>query len=178
MPKGSLFDEPMIFIDTSHDKSAESSEKLYRHSYANALEAKLIIKYVTALSMFGVQEKDIGIIAPYVAQVDMLKKSLKTSRVNSVDAFQGQECEVIVMSLVRNNGDGRIGFLKDERRFNVAVTRARRQFVLVGSAIMMKYAKHLRSLIEYMQRHGRIIKQEEFARCLAISRKYSKKNQK
>ncbi|VIO87696.1 Regulator of nonsense transcripts 1 homolog, putative [Brugia malayi] len=178
VPKGSLFDEPMIFIDTSHDKSAESSEKLYRHSYANALEAKLIIKYVTALSMFGVQEKDIGIIAPYVAQVDMLKKSLKTSRVNSVDAFQGQECEVIVMSLVRNNGDGRIGFLKDERRFNVAVTRARRQFVLVGSAIMMKYAKHLRSLIEYMQRHGRIIKQEEFARCLAISRKYSKKNQK
>ncbi|MCP9265512.1 DNA-binding protein SMUBP-2 [Dirofilaria immitis] len=159
VPKGSLFDEPMVFIDTSYDKSAESKEELYRYSYANALEAKLIIKYVIALSKFGVREEDIGIIAPYAAQVDLLKKSLKTIKVNSVDAFQGQECEVVVMSLVRNNSDGRIGFLKDERRFNVAVTRARRQFVLVGNIAMMKHAKHLQSLIEYMESQGRIVKQ-------------------
>ncbi|VDP14238.1 unnamed protein product [Onchocerca flexuosa] len=177
VPKGSLFDEPMIFIDTSHDKSAENKEELYRYSFANKLEAKLIIKYVNALSVFGVREEDIGIIAPYVAQVDLLKKSLKTSRVNSVDAFQGQECEVVVMSLVRNNSDGRIGFLKDERRFNVAVTRARRQFVLVGNAAMMKHAKHLQSLIEYMQSHGRIVEQQELTECLDIS-KNSKKIQK
>ncbi|KAL3982997.1 AAA domain family protein [Acanthocheilonema viteae] len=178
VPKGSLFDEPMIFVDTSHDKSKESKEKLYRYSYANALEAKLIIKYVNALSIFGVQEEDIGIITPYVAQVDMLKKSLKTGRVNSVDAFQGQECEVVVMSLVRNNSAGRIGFLKDERRLNVAVTRARRQFVLVGNATMMKHAKHLQSLMEYMQSHGKVVKQEELIKHLAISRKHSKKNSK
>ncbi|EFO18850.2 hypothetical protein LOAG_09644, partial [Loa loa] len=177
VPKGSLFDEPMVFIDTSHDKSAENIEKLYRYSYANALEAKLIIRYVTALSTFGVREEDIGIIAPYIAQVDMLKKSLKTSRVNSVDAFQGQECEVVVMSLVRNNSDGRIGFLKDERRFNVAVTRARRQFVLVGNVRMMKHAAHLQSLTEYMQSHGRIVKQEELTDHLAIIKKQSKKIQ-
>ncbi|VDK89206.1 unnamed protein product [Litomosoides sigmodontis] len=178
VPKGTLFDEPMLFVDTSHDKSTKSKEKIYRYSYANELEAKLIIKYVNALSMFGVQEEDIGIIAPYTAQVDMLKKSLKTSsRVNSVDAFQGQECEVVVMSLVRNNSDGRIGFLKDERRFNVAVTRARRQFVLMGNVAMMRHAKHLQSLIEYMQSHGKIIKQEELIECLATS-KHSKKIQK
>uniref|UniRef100_A0A0R3RYS8 Helicase ATP-binding domain-containing protein n=1 Tax=Elaeophora elaphi TaxID=1147741 RepID=A0A0R3RYS8_9BILA len=178
VPKGSLFDEPMVFIDTTHDKSVESKEKLCQYSYANALEAKLVIKYVTALNMFGVREEDIGIIAPYIAQVDMLKKSLRTNRVNSVDAFQGQECEVIVMSLVRNNSDGRIGFLKDERRFNVAVTRARRQFVLVGNATMMKHAKHLQSLIEYMQSHGKIVKQEEFIEHLADSRKHLKKFRK
>ncbi|KAM3725298.1 DNA-binding protein [Dirofilaria immitis] len=178
VPKGSLFDEPMVFIDTSYDKSAESKEELYRYSYANALEAKLIIKYVIALSKFGVREEDIGIIAPYAAQVDLLKKSLKTIKVNSVDAFQGQECEVVVMSLVRNNSDGRIGFLKDERRFNVAVTRARRQFVLVGNIAMMKHAKHLQSLIEYMESQGRIVKQGELTESLAISKKHSKKIQK
>uniref|UniRef100_A0A915PY68 Helicase ATP-binding domain-containing protein n=1 Tax=Setaria digitata TaxID=48799 RepID=A0A915PY68_9BILA len=168
--KGSLFDEPMVFIDTSNDKSAESREKLYRYSYTNTLEAKLIIKYVAAMSMFGVREENIGIIAPYVAQVDLLKKSLKSVMVNTVDAFQGQEREVVIMSLVRNNNDGRLGFLKDERRFNVAVTRARRQFVLVGNATMMRHAKHLQSLIEYMGCHGKIVKQEELLEILAASK--------
>ncbi|VDM98223.1 unnamed protein product [Thelazia callipaeda] len=164
MPKGNLFDEPMIFLDTSCNKSSDNKEKSCRNSFINTFEARLVTKYITMLSACGVRKEDIGVIAPYAAQVGLLRNSIRTSKVNSVDAFQGQEREVVVMSLVRNNNEGRMGFLKDKRRLNVAVTRARRQFILIGNAAMMRHTKHTKSLFEYIQRHGVIVKPDHLTR--------------
>ncbi|KHN87012.1 DNA-binding protein SMUBP-2 [Toxocara canis] len=94
-------------------------------------------------------------------QVELLRKTLGEEIVNTVDGFQGQEREVIVMSLVRNNYNGRIGFLSEGRRLNVAVTRARRQFVLVGSAKMMQHAEHLRTLLDCITRTGKVLSPEQ-----------------
>ncbi|VDM44309.1 unnamed protein product [Toxocara canis] len=94
-------------------------------------------------------------------QVELLRKTLGEEIVNTVDGFQGQEREVIVMSLVRNNYNGRIGFLSERRRLNVAVTRARRQFVLVGSAKMMQHAEHLRTLLDCITRTGKVLSPEQ-----------------
>ncbi|KAK6053570.1 hypothetical protein COOONC_08924, partial [Cooperia oncophora] len=76
--------------------------------------------------------------------------------VNTVDSFQGQEREVVVFSMVRHNPEQIIGFLQNERRLNVAITRAKRQFVLIGSARMMKRNRHLRSLLSTIQSCGKI----------------------
>ena len=85
---------------------------------------------------------DVGIISPYKAQVNLLRHLLKCDRywkpfrslitINSVDGFQGQERDIIVISLVRHNDEGNIGFLRDLRRMNVAITRARMKLILIG----------------------------------------------
>lgn len=79
-----------------------------------------------------------------------------------MDAFQGQEREAIVMSLVRNNSWDKIGFLADYRRLNVAVTRAKRQFFLVGSARLMATDKVLSNLLRVLREHGRVLTAQEF----------------
>lgn len=93
-----------------------------------------------ALVTAGVRECDIGVLTPYNAQVSLLAKFLRDPgrypgvEVNSVDSFQGREKEAVVLSLVRSNGKRETGFLKDVRRVNVAVTRARRHLCVVGDA--------------------------------------------
>ena len=104
---------------------------------------------------------DVGVISPYRAQVQHLRQliarreSLKPFRrlitVNTVDGFQGQERDVILISLVRANGDGQIGFLNDLRRMNVAITRARMKLIILGSrATLTRHPFYLR-LWNYIQ---------------------------
>ena len=103
---------------------------------------------------------DFGIISPYKAQVQYLRNKIKASgslkpyrsllTVNTVDGFQGQERDVIFISLVRANEDGQIGFLNDLRRMNVAITRARMKLVILGEAETMKRHKFYKELIEYI----------------------------
>mgnify|MGYP000193243121 CR=1 FL=1 len=104
---------------------------------------------------------DFGIISPYKAQVQYLRNEIKRSRflrpfkaaitVHTVDGFQGQERDVIFISLVRANDDGQIGFLSDLRRMNVAITRARMKLVILGDASTLTKHKFYRELFEYIK---------------------------
>lgn len=115
----------------------------------NKAEAELTLltlaEYFTKIGKQRVLEEriDVGIISPYRAQVQYLKKLIKKYEffkpyrrlisVNTVDGFQGQERDVILISLVRSNDEGQIGFLKDLRRMNVAMTRARMKLIILGN---------------------------------------------
>ena len=104
---------------------------------------------------------DVGIISPYRAQVQYLRRLLKKREyfkpfrhlisVNTVDGFQGQERDIIVISLVRSNDEGQIGFLRDLRRMNVAITRARMKLIILGDAATMTRHPFYRQLHRYIQ---------------------------
>ena len=104
---------------------------------------------------------DFGIISPYKAQVQYLRSRIRQSAVfrpyrelftvNTVDGFQGQERDVIFISLVRANDDGQIGFLGDLRRMNVAITRARMKLVILGESETLARHPFYRELLEYIQ---------------------------
>ena len=104
---------------------------------------------------------DVGVISPYRAQVQYLRQQLKKREffkpyrglisVNTVDGFQGQERDVIMISLVRSNDDGQIGFLRDLRRMNVAITRARMKLIILGDRSTLCRHPFYRKLWEYIQ---------------------------
>ena len=104
---------------------------------------------------------DVGIISPYRAQVQYLRSQLKKKEffkpfrslisVNTVDGFQGQERDVILISLVRSNDEGQIGFLRDLRRMNVAITRARMKLIILGNAETMTRHPFYKKLYEYVE---------------------------
>ena len=133
----------------------------------NKAEAELTLltlaEYFTKLSKQRVLEEriDVGIISPYRAQVQYLKKLIKKYEffkpyrrlisVNTVDGFQGQERDVILISLVRSNDEGQIGFLKDLRRMNVAMTRARMKLIILGNKDTMTKHPFYKKLWEYVE---------------------------
>jgi len=104
---------------------------------------------------------DVGIISPYRAQVQYLRHLFKKHEffkpyrrlitVNTVDGFQGQERDVIIISLVRSNDEGQIGFLRDLRRMNVAITRARMKLIILGDHGTMTKHPFYKQLYEYIQ---------------------------
>ena len=104
---------------------------------------------------------DFGLISPYKAQVQYIRSLLKKNSffppyrklitVNTVDGFQGQEKDVIFISLVRANENGHIGFLNDLRRMNVAITRARMKLVILGNSDTLRKHSFYRKLIEYIE---------------------------
>ena len=104
---------------------------------------------------------DVGIISPYRAQVQLLRRLLmkrdyfkplrRLVSINTVDGFQGQERDIIIISMVRSNGDGQIGFLRDLRRMNVAITRARMKVIILGDASTLSHHPFYRRLWQYVQ---------------------------
>ena len=104
---------------------------------------------------------DVGIISPYRAQVQLLRRMLKQSEffkpfrrlisVNTVDGFQGQERDIIVISMVRSNDEGQIGFLRDLRRMNVAMTRARMKLIILGDRSTLTRHPFYRKLWQYVK---------------------------
>ena len=102
-----------------------------------------------------------GVISPYRAQVQYLRHLVKRDAffkpyrqlisINTVDGFQGQERDVILISLVRSNDDGQIGFLRDLRRMNVAITRARMKLIILGNPDTMTRHPFYRKLYEYIE---------------------------
>jgi superfamily I DNA and/or RNA helicase len=104
---------------------------------------------------------DVGIISPYRAQVQYLRQLLKKREyfkpfrnlitVNTVDGFQGQERDIIVISLVRSNDEGQIGFLRDLRRMNVAITRARMKVIILGDRHTLCRHPFYRRLWQYIE---------------------------
>ena len=94
-------------------------------------------------------------ISPYSGQVTVAKESLpKEMRISTIDSFQGQEKECIIVSLVRSNDEGEIGFLKDYRRMNVAITRAREQLFVIGDSATIGGDPFYNAFLTYMEKFG------------------------
>ena len=154
---------------TNQNSDLNFKEQFVGESFGriNKAEAELTLltlaEYFTKISKRRVLEEriDVGIISPYRAQVQYLKKLIKKYEffkpyrrlisVNTVDGFQGQERDVILISLVRSNDEGQIGFLKDLRRMNVAMTRARMKLIILGNKDTMTKHPFYKKLWEYVE---------------------------
>ena len=142
-------------------------------SISNSQEARLVIHtlrdYIEMISPQKIESErvDFGIITPYRGQARLIRRLLKMQHyfrklkrhitVGTVDGFQGQERDVIVISLVRDNAEGSIGFLRDLRRMNVAMTRARMKLIIVGNAETLGRHRFYRALIEHIKEHGEFV---------------------
>lgn len=160
-------DTPMTWVDTSE---MDSKEEFVGESFGriNKNEATLTLQtlsdYFEKIGKQRILDErvDVGIISPYRAQVQYMRKlirmkeSFKSFRrlisVNTVDGFQGQERDIIIISLVRANDEGQIGFLRDLRRMNVAMTRARMKLIIIGNASTMTRHPFYKKLFEYINK--------------------------
>ncbi|KAL6763961.1 P-loop containing nucleoside triphosphate hydrolase protein [Haematococcus lacustris] len=147
----------LLLIDTAGCGFEEEAEE-EGDSKANPGEARAVMAHVKALVKAGVAPADIGVISAYNAQVALLRElrgdTFVGLEVSSVDGFQGREKEAIVISTVRSNAKGEIGFLADKRRMNVAVTRARRHCALVCDSETLSHDPFLHGLVQYFEERG------------------------
>jgi len=146
---------PVHYIDTAgagYDEVTEPDGA----SRLNPAEADLVCRKVEALLEAGVEPGQMAVIAPYAAQVRRLREKLRVSglEIDSVDGFQGREKEVVVLSLVRSNPEGDIGFLADVRRMNVALTRARRKLLVIGDSATLSAHAFYQALCTYFETIG------------------------
>lgn len=158
--------EPLVFIDTAGFDAPERTDE-HGESRWNDGESRLVCGHVERLLAAGVPATGIGVITPYNAQVDNLRRRLeglaKGLEIDTVDGFQGREKEAIVLSLVRSNERGEIGFLADQRRLNVAVTRARRHLAVIGDSATISCDAFLAGLVEHLSTRGRHLSAYEVA---------------
>ena len=178
------FDIPMTWIDTSQfrptglpssgEEGSGVEANLFKEEFVgesfgriNKAEAELTLlaleNYFNKIGKQRVLDEriDVGIISPYRAQVQYLRRQIKQKEffkpyrslisVNTVDGFQGQERDVVMISLVRANDEGQIGFLRDLRRMNVAITRARMKIIILGDASTMTRHPFYKKLYEYIE---------------------------
>lgn len=159
------FDTPIEWINT---EELECNEEFVGDSYGriNKEEAELSVEqlkgYIGKIGKerFLDERIDVGLISPYKAQVQYLRQLLKRDpffkpfrsaiTVNTVDGFQGQERDIVIISLVRANEEGQIGFLNDLRRMNVAITRARMKLIILGDASTLTRHAFYRKLYQYI----------------------------
>ena len=159
------FDTPIEWVNT---EGMDCNEEFVGENYGriNKPEAELSVNqlknYITKIGRerFLEERIDVGLISPYKAQVQYLRQLLKKNAffkpyrplitVNTVDGFQGQERDVILISLVRANEEGQIGFLNDLRRMNVAITRARMKLIILGDASTLTRHPFYKKLYEYI----------------------------
>ena len=167
-------DIPMSWIDTSEFELSEDSNLTFKEQFVgesfgriNKAEAELTLlaleNYFEKIGKARILDErlDVGIISPYRAQVQYLRRQLKKKEffkpyrhlisVNTVDGFQGQERDIILISLVRANDEGQIGFLRDLRRMNVAITRARMKLIILGDASTMTRHPFYKKLYDYIE---------------------------
>ena len=159
------FDTPIVWINT---ENMDCNEEFVGESFGriNKAEALLCIEelknYINKIGKERLLDEriDFGVISPYKAQVQYLRQLVKKDTffkpfrslmtINTVDGFQGQERDVILISLVRANEDGQIGFLNDLRRMNVAITRARMKLIILGNASTLTKHPFYKKLYEYI----------------------------
>jgi ATP-dependent RNA/DNA helicase IGHMBP2 len=148
-------EEPLRYIDTAGAGFAEQLEP-DGQSRLNPDEARLVCRQVHALLDAGLSAGDVAVITPYAAQVRLLRKQLSIPglEIDSVDGFQGREKEAVVISLVRSNMEGDVGFLADVRRMNVALTRARRKLLVIGDSATLGAHPFYQRLISYFEAAG------------------------
>jgi superfamily I DNA and/or RNA helicase len=152
---GAIDPQPILFVDTS---GADWTEELDPNgeSKLNPREAMWILKQVDQLLGAGIVPEEIAVIAPYSAQVRFLRDKCKNSSVeiDTVDGFQGREKEAVLISLVRSNAQGEVGFLGDTRRMNVAMTRAKRKLIVIGDGSTLGRNSFFQSWIEHTENQG------------------------
>lgn len=150
-----LTDEPLTFIDTAGADYDEEAE-LDGSSRCNPAEGRLVLHKVAQLLEAGVPPEEIAVIAPYAAQVRWLRERTPDPalEIDTVDGFQGREKEAVVISLVRSNREGEIGFLADTRRMNVALTRPRRKLIVIGDSATLGDHPFYAALLDYFQQAG------------------------
>ncbi|WKN30143.1 AAA domain-containing protein [Porifericola rhodea] len=157
---------PVTFIDTAGCGFTEKVDPESLSTY-NEEEGQLLLKHLSELAeQLGVEkiikeQLTIGVIAPYRAQTkvlhelfenfEILKEIREQISIDTVDAFQGRERDIIYISLVRSNDKGEIGFLADERRMNVAMTRARMRLVMMGDSSTLGNHSFYSSILDYIQ---------------------------
>ncbi len=144
----------LLFVDTAGTGYCEAWNELM-DSRENEGESQLAIKLWQQLKEAGVTSDQVAFITPYAAQSRMLKTMLnKEVEVGTVDGFQGREKEIVIVSLVRSNEKGEVGFLKDIRRMNVAMTRARRLLIVIGDSATIGRHPFYASFLDYVSQHG------------------------
>jgi len=149
----------LLFIDTA-GCSMEEMTTSNKISKANEGEAALVCHHVKCLVEQGVDVEDIAVVTPYNLQVEILRLNLRPDfpqlEIKSVDGYQGREKEAVVLSLVRSNSKGEVGFLGETRRLNVAVTRARRHLAVICDSETVKNDKFLGEFVEYLEKEGEV----------------------
>lgn len=165
--------EPLIFIDTQGGDFPEKNEEedvssgkkplkkssLFGESKSNEMEAALVRQHVrTLVEEAGVKPEDIAVVTPYNAQLAILaplKEKYPGIELGSVDGFQGREKEAVIVSLVRSNPDGEVGFLGEKRRLNVAMTRPKRSLTVIGDSETVKRgSKFLKRWMEFLEENA------------------------
>ena len=168
------YDNPFLWIDTApleeEDDSPVYHEQFVGESFGrvNKAEANLTISTLrdylekVGKQRFLDEQVDVGVISPYRAQVQYLRSLIKATpelkpfrraiTINTVDGFQGQERDIVLISLVRSNAAGDIGFLKDLRRMNVAITRARMKVIILGDVKTLTRHPFYKRLWDYVER--------------------------
>ncbi|XP_075568018.1 DNA-binding protein SMUBP-2 isoform X2 [Pelecanus crispus] len=150
---------PLLLIDTAGCGLFEL-EVEDEQSKGNPGEVQLAGLHIQALVEAGVKAQDIAVVAPYNLQVDMLREHLchryPELEIKSVDGFQGREKEAVILSFVRSNRKGEVGFLAEDRRINVAVTRARRHVAVICDARTVSNQAFLKRLVDYFSQHGEV----------------------
>jgi predicted DNA helicase len=146
---------PLEFVDTAGADFDEEPDP-DGASRRNPQEGRLVLRLVDELLAAGVTPQDIAVIAPYAAQVRWLRdnRSDPAVEVDTVDGFQGREKEAVVISMVRSNREGEIGFLADTRRMNVAMTRARRKLIVCGDSATLGGNAFYKDLLDYFAAEG------------------------
>lgn len=166
-------DEPVMeFIDTAGSGFSEQVEEESMSTF-NAEEAKFALRYLeemikrVGIAKIKTHQWNIGLVAPYRAQVRKFNELLfenyeypnlrsfsELLTIDSIDGFQGQERDIMFISLVRSNSKGEIGFLSDTRRMNVALTRAKRKLVVLGDSATLSHHPFYQTFLDYIEEKG------------------------
>ena len=147
---GNNEEEALLFLDTSNIDDYGETHLKDSKSIVNKLEANIAVSIANDYITAGVSVDDIGIISPYADQVKIIQDKTDVE-VKTVDGFQGREKEIIIISTVRSNNWGNIGFLSDLRRLNVAITRAKRKLIIIGNKETLKSNPTYCRLVEFVE---------------------------
>ena len=166
LPELKLIDEevePFLFIDTRGSDEFRERVRIGSTSKENVGEAKLVKDIAERLLSLSIAPEEIAIISPYDDQIGLIRTMLRVDglEIKTVDGFQGREKEVVIVSFVRSNKSGEIGFLKDLRRLNVSITRAKRKLVLIGDSTTLERNGCYKRLIESAKERGAYKKRKE-----------------
>jgi hypothetical protein len=187
-PVCSLFKSAVVFVDTS--AASQRGETALSPGVLNRFEARLVADIAARLPSEYRGGEGLGVIAPYGAQVSAVRQALADAlglaprepwlldNVATVDSFQGQERDVILVSLTRSNADGAVGFLSDLKRLNVTLSRARAQLVIIGDLSTLcasgggperrAFARFARDLADHVRQHSELLEVEELQRRLEL----------
>lgn len=173
-PKGfpwpSQNNDPLAFLEVGGNNEIQ-------HNFggrSNPAEVDIIINIIGKVITAGdISAKDIAVITPYNKQVQLIREGLSTAsrdtastisgvKVGTVDSYQGQETDLVIFSGVRSNQMKELGFLRDERRLNVAITRAKKGLIVVGDPLVLRTCKHWSALIDSCSDRGCVLTQKEY----------------